>query len=674
MSDFLGSPRPRTRPQPDLAGTLEMLATLFLVAFVVAMLYVGREIFIPIAIAILVSFVLSPPILLLRRWGLGRVISVLTVVFTALVIAFSVSAVLTRQVSELAVDLPLYQATINAKLDDLRDAAADNALFAKVSAALKKLGEINPHRVVPSSAPAPLNQPKNQLTKGQESERPIPVEVHQPEPGPFVIVQTIAGTALSPLETTFIVVVFVIFILLQREDLRNRFIRLAGASDLQRTTLAMNDAAGRLSRFFLVQTLVNASFGVIIAVGLYFIGLPSPILWGIVAFLLRFVPYIGPFIAAGFPVALAAALDPGWGIAFETLALFLIVQTIIGQAVEPWLYGRNTGISPIAVVISATFWTWLWGTVGLVLSTPLTVCLVVLGRHVERLAFLDVIFGDAPPLTPVENFYQRMLAGDASEVVDQAERFLKTNTLVDYYDEVALPALLMAQVDLRRGVLDEPRQRRIKETIDEVIEDLSDHVDRPPAAAPAPEPFALEDSGGPSLPTFAPSLSPSFAAIVAAPLPDLPGAGLTTNRESEKPVLCIAGRSFLDEAAAALFAQILEKHGMGAKVGPAGALTAGRISSLSAEGVRLVCLSYFDADLSTAGARFAVRRLRRRLGQVKILAGFWQSGPGQASELCAATKADFCATRFKEALDFCLHEAVEEEKGGPGKIGAKPAV
>jgi predicted PurR-regulated permease PerM len=269
---------------------------------------------------------------------------------------------LTRQVSELAIDLPLYQATINAKLDDLRGAAANNALFAKVSAALKNLAEINPHRPVQSTAPAPLDQPKNQLTRGQESDRPIPVEVHQPEPGPFAIVQTIAGTALSPLETTFIVVIFVIFILLQREDLRNRFIRLVGSSDLQRTTLAMNDAAGRLSRFFLVQTLVNASFGVIIAVGLYFIGLPSPILWGIVAFLLRFVPYIGPIAAAGFPVALAAALDPGWRIALETLALFIIVEPIIGQAVEPWLYGRNTGISPIAVVISATFSTWLWGT------------------------------------------------------------------------------------------------------------------------------------------------------------------------------------------------------------------------------------------------------------------------------------------------------------------------
>ena len=266
--------------------------------------------------------------------------------------------------------------------------------------------------------------------------------------------------------------------------------------------------------FFLFQTLVNACFGVIIAVGLYFIGVPSPILWGIAAFSLRFVPYIGPFIAAGFPLALAAAIDPGWGTALETLALFLIVEPIIGQAVEPWLYGHNTGISPIAVVISATFWTWLWGTVGLVLSTPLTVCLVVLGRHVERLAFLDVIFGDAPPLTPVENFYQRMLAGDASEVVDQAEQFLKTNLLIDYYDEVALPALVMAQVDLRRGVLDEPRQRRIKETIDEVIEDLSDHVDPPPGAAPASEPLALEDSGGPTQPTIAPSLPQVFPQVL----------------------------------------------------------------------------------------------------------------------------------------------------------------
>jgi predicted PurR-regulated permease PerM len=659
MSHFLGSSPARPRPEPDQARTLEMLATLFVVALAVTTLYVGREILIPIAIAIVVSFVLAPPVLLLRRWGLGRVPSVLTVVLAGLVIAFSVSAVLTRQVSELAVDLPLYQATIIAKLDDLRDAAADNALFAKVSAALKKLGEINPHRPAPSSVPAPSDQTRNRLTGGQENPPPVPAEVQETAWGPFAIVETIAGDALSSVETALIVVIFVIFILLQREDLRNRIIRLAGSSDLHRTTLAMNDAAGRLSRFFLVQTLVNASFGVIIAVGLYFIGLPSPILWGVVAFMLRFVPYFGPLIAAGFPMALATAIDPGWGMALETLALFLCVESIIGQVVEPWLYGHNTGISPVAVVISATFWWWMWGTAGLVLSTPLTVCLVVLGRHVERLAFLDVMFGDAPPLTPVESFYQRMLAGDASEVSDQAEQFLQTNSLVNYYDEVALQALLMAQVDLRRSVLDELRQRRIKETIEELIDDLSDHVDEPLASAPAPEAPLID-----AVLKSDDSPLPSEAASVEAAPPERERAGLAPEPESQKPVLCMAGRSFLDEAAAALLAQILGKHGIEAKVEPAGGLGSGRISRLSADGVQLVCLSYLDADLSPAGARFAVRRLRRRLPEAKILAGFWQSGPGQASELCAKTKADFCATSFKDAVAFCLDATVRVRQRG----------
>ena len=490
-----------------------------------------------------------------------------------------------------------------------------------------------------------------------KSEQPVPVQVYQPGPGPFAIVQTIAGTALSPLETTGIVLIFVIFILLQREDLRNRFIRLVGSGDLQRTTTAMNDAAGRLSRYFLIQTLVNASFGVIVAVGLYFIGVPSPILWGIVALLLRFVPYIGPIIAASFPIALAAAIDPGWGIALETLALFLIVETVIAQAVEPWLYGHNTGVSPIAVMISATFWTWLWGLVGLVLSTPLTVCLVVLGRHVERLAFLDVIFGDAPPLTLVESFYQRLLVGDASEIADQAEKFLKHHSLVDYFDEVALQALQLAQADLRRGVLDQFRQAQIKETIEELLEDLSDHVDRPPpVAAPqgTAEPLTAPKAADSPKPSQEPELEPSAK---TAQLPaEAPGA------ESQLSVFCVAGRSFLDEAAAALFAQILENNRIAYKVEPAGTLTISRISRLSAEGAHIVCLSYFDADTSSASARFAVKRLRRHLPGTKILGGFWQTGPGRMSELCDETRADFCAARFRDALHFCLNEVNAEDK------------
>ena len=650
MSDFLedSSPRPLREGQ---ARRLEMLATLLLVALVLGILYVGRDIFIPIAIAILVSFVLSPPILLLRRWGLGRIPSVLAVVLSGLIMLFLVSAVVTRQISDLAVDLPNYQATVTTKIAKLRDAVTDNALVAKVSAALKAVREINPPPQPLSIGTTPSGQLKNQLAKKQESQRPISVEVYQPELGPFAIVQTIAEGALSPLESVFIVAVFVTFILLQREDLRNRFIRLVGPDDLQRTTAAMNDAAARLSRFFLFQTLVNAAFGVVIAVGLYFIGIPSPVLWGIVGFVLRFVPYVGPIIAAGFPMALAAAVAPGWGMTLETLALFLIVEPIIGQAIEPWLYGHHTGISPIAVVISATLWIWLWGVVGLLLSTPLTVCLVVLGRNAGHLAFLDVIFGDAPALTPVETFYQRILVGDASEVTDQAEEFLKEKSLDEYYDEVALPALSLAQADLRRGVLDEARQRRIKETINEVIENLSDLADQvsvtlTTGSAPAGEAASVES---------APGKPPSAAGAEA---------------EEKQVALCVAGRSFLDEAAATLLAQNLENHGIDAKVESARTLT--RHGPPSSAGIKMACLSFFDADVSTAAARYAVRRLRRQLGEVKIIVGFWQGDPGKVNHMCAATKADFCARNFREAVAACLSARLDVAKFGENQDGSQP--
>ena len=663
MSHLLENREARPRPEPSQARILETLAILVMVALAVAMLYIGREIFIPIAIAIIGSFILSPPILLLRRLGLARVPSVVAVVLAALIVAFLVGAVLTRQVSDMAVNLPKYQATISAKLSVLRDAAADNALFAKIAATLGNLGDSNPYR--PSSSDTSWDQRTGQ----QESERPIPVEVHQPAPGPFAIVQTIAGSALSPLETAFIVVVFIIFILLQREDLRNRFIRLAGSGDLQRTTMAMNDAAERLSRFFLAQTLLNASFGVIVGIGLYFIGLPSPVLWGIIAFVLRFVPYVGPVIAAGFPLALAAAIDPGWGMAFETLILFLVLEPIIGQVIEPWLYGHHTGISPIAVVVSATFWTWLWGPVGLVLSTPLTVCLDVLGRHVEHLEFLDIIFGDAPPLTPVEHFYQRMLVGDASEVAYQAERFLKTNSLIDYYDEVTLPALLMAQADLRRGVLDESRQKRIKDTIGEFIEDLSDHLDLSPASAS--KSGEAQNDEAPESPDHHPRSG--TGGVEAVPL-KMADEGFMPSQRTQNTILCIAGRSYLDEAAADLLAQLLVSNGIEAKVEAARALGGGQSPHLSKDdAVRIVCLSYLDADVSKAGARFAVRRLRRRMGGIKILGVFWQSDSANASELCTTTQADFCVTNFKDAVAFCIQNGAEKLEFKAETIAPQPA-
>jgi hypothetical protein len=312
------------------------------------------------------------------------------------------------------------------------------------------------------------------------TQTPVPVVVRQPDPGALESLRALISPLVHPLATTGIIIIFVIFILLQREELRNRLIRLAGSYDLQRTTAALDDAAGRLSRLFLTQLIVNGAFGLVIGVGLWLIGVPSAILWGILAAALRFVPYIGAVIAAAFPLALAVAVDPSWSMLLWTLGLFLIVEPVVGHVIEPMVYGHSTGLSPVAVVAAATFWTALWGPIGLVLATPLTVCLVVLGRHVDRLEFLDVMFGDRPALSPPEIFYQRMLAGDPTEASEKAEEFLKERSLASYYDEVALKGLQLAQVDAARGVLNEERLAKIRDTVSEFVGNLADQDAHPP--------------------------------------------------------------------------------------------------------------------------------------------------------------------------------------------------
>ena len=390
------------------------MATAILAAIIVMVLYFGREIIIPIALAILLSFVLAPLVGLLQRVRIPRGLAVVSVVIIAFALIFAMGSLLATQLAQLAGDLPRYQSTISEKIQSFRETTAGRGTLERASGMLKDLSK-------------ELDKPKEAASalgvgagaKGA-TPKPVPVEVLQPDPGALESLQSLISPLLHPLATTGIIVIFVIFILLQREDLRNRLIRLAGSHDLQRTTAALDDAASRLSRLFLIQLLLNGSFGIVIGIGLWVIGVPSAILWGILAAVLRFVPYIGAAIAAAFPLALAVAVDPTWSMLLWTIALFLVVEPVVGHVVEPMVYGHSTGLSPVAVVASATFWTALWGPIGLVLATPLTVCLVVLGRHVERLEFLDVMFGDRPALSPPEIFYQRMLAGDPTEASEKA--------------------------------------------------------------------------------------------------------------------------------------------------------------------------------------------------------------------------------------------------------------
>jgi predicted PurR-regulated permease PerM len=579
--------RPRLSPVPGSA-----LTTVLFGVIVVAALYIGREVLVPIALAVLMSFVLAPLVRLLQRWYVPRSLSVIVVVLVAFAAVLSLGALMVAQVNQLATDLPRYQLTLQGKIQSLRGATGGTGTLQRASEVLQELGkEIDK----PNNSPTFTTPLANERTLPN---RPIPVEIRQPDSGALQTLTSVITPLIFPLTTTGIVVIFVIFMLIQRQDLRNRLVRLAGAQDLQRTTAALDDAGQRLSRLFLTQLALNAGFGLVVGTGLWFIGVPSAPLWGMLATILRFVPYIGAVISAIFPLILAAAVDPGWTMVLWTAALFLIVEPITGQLIEPLLYGQNTGLSPVAVIASATFWTWLWGPIGLILATPLTICLVVLGRHVDRLKFLEVMFGDQPALTQAELVYQRMLARDPVEAAEQAQKFLKEKPLLAYYEEVLLEGLKLAQADAERGLLDDERMLRIRDAVTEIVDDLSAHEDK------SELPSGVDEKQTPLA---------QINRTEESPVKELPEQWRTA-----KPVLCIPGLSLLDEAVALMVAQLIEREGIGARVEQVDALSMSRIFSLDTKDVALVCLCYVE-NATSAQIRYAIRRLRRKAPKAFIL-------------------------------------------------------
>nr|CUT16421.1 transport protein CDS [Bradyrhizobium sp.] len=643
----------RARTTEELMALLSAVATAILAVIIISMLYFGRDIFVPVALAILLSFVLAPLVGILQRIHVPRGLAVVSVVILAFTLIFAMGSLLATQLTQLAGDLPRYQSTISEKIQSFRDTKAGRGTLERASDMLKDLSkELDKPKDAPSArgsgpvagfnTPAPLT--------------PVPVEVRQPDPGALESLRTLISPLVHPLATTGIIIIFVIFILLQREDLRNRLIRLAGSSDLQRTTAALDDAASRLSRLFLTQLILNGAFGVVIGIGLWLIGIPSAILWGILAAALRFVPYIGAVIAAAFPLALAVAIDPGWSMLLWTLALFLVVEPVVGHVIEPMVYGHSTGLSPVAVVVSATFWTALWGPIGLVLATPLTVCLVVLGRHVERLEFLDVMFGDRPALSPPEIFYQRMLAGDPTEAAEKAEEFLKERSLASYYDEVALKGLQLAQADAERGALDQERLTKIRDAVNEFASDLSDQEDRPPAKSNS----TTDAEASSAVESVAENATNET-------LPILSKESLPPGWQGEHPVLCVAGRSRIDEAAAIMLAQLSTTHGLAARVEGAEALSTTNVFRLDTTGVAIVCLVYLDAN-GPAHMRYSVRRLRRKLPKATIILGCWvkEIDPAALELLREGAKADLVAASLGEAVKLCI-----EATGGKDQEASK---
>lgn len=608
-------------------------------ALIVTALYLGRDVFVPIALAILFSFVLAPLVKGLQKLRVPRSLAVITVVLIAFSALGALTMAMVGQATQLAGDLPVYQSTMREKIASLRGAGPGSGVLSRAADVLQDLGkELDKPQAKDASPLAPSARPPDA--------RPIPVEVHQPAPGALETLRAFLTPLIHPLTTTGIVVIFVVFILLQREDLRNRFIRLTGTYDLQKTTAAFDDAARRLSRLFLTQLVLNAGFGLVIGTGLWLIGVPSALLWGILSAILRFIPYLGAILAAIFPMVIAASVDPGWTMLAWTAALFLVAEPLAGHVVEPLVYGRSTGLSPVAIVVAATFWTWLWGPIGLVLATPLTVCLVVLGRHVERLEFLDVLLGDRPALSAPEIFYQRVLAGDPAEAADKAEEVLKERSLSVYYDEVALEGLRLAASDAARGVLDATRQTRILETVREVVDDLADHDDHNLAVG--------EMTNDPEAEA---AIEETDEAEGSADLPTLAPQDLADAFRGEDRVVCIAAQSEIDEAAALMLAQILGKHGLPARVLPADTLSTNNLAALAADQPALICLCYLDGT-SSAHMKYAIKRLRRRLPSTVIILGSLSPNAGLATELQATVLADKVETSLRGMSNACLTYAM----------------
>jgi predicted PurR-regulated permease PerM len=547
------------------------------VAIVVAILYFSREILVPIALAVLLSFVLSPLVKLLHRWHLPRPLAVILTVAGALAVAICLATMVMVQVNQLAKDLPRYQVTLGDKIHSLRDIIGPSTLLKNASGMLRDLGkELEAPDAQQQAAPAPA------LSRPDPAAKPIPVEVHQPVPAASETVVALLQPLLGPLTTTTIVLIFVTFFLFQREDLRNRFIRLAGSGDIERTTAALDDAARRLGKLFATQLVLNAVFGLIIGIGLALIGVPSASLWGLMAMILRFVPYIGAPLAAVLPLTLAAAVGPDWTMVIWTAALFAVVEPVMGQIIEPFIYGQSAGLSPVAIVVSAAFWTWLWGPLGLLLSTPLTLCLVVLARHVDQLQFIDVMLGDQPALTPQQAAYQRMLTGDPIEAIEQARIFLKEGgTVIAYYDEILIGALRLAQADAEQGRLDDVRLENIFKTVSDLVEDLAEHGnDASDAKAKA--------KGSP------------HRKVVSLATADL-----------GRPVFCLPGLGRLDDCAVLVVADALRREGVNARV-------AGAETAIENDEASSICLCYVE-NVSKARLDYAVRKLSKKSPAARII-------------------------------------------------------
>jgi predicted PurR-regulated permease PerM len=720
---------PPTLSLRDRTGGIVATAT------VLALLYFGRDVLVPITLAVILSLLIAPLVRMLRHVGLGQTMSVLAAVLVLVFSCASMAVVIGMQFVRMTTSLPQYERTIKDKLATLNDytigrlnlltgqtgpgeaqpgalapapaqavpqraprvkAAARSAIPGQAMTGQAGAGQAGPGQAgliqaAPMSgapvqgAPMQAGSVQAALMQGAPGQAaptqagptqaapmqaaplqpvpvqpvPIPVEVHNPAPSSLQVLQKVIGSIWVPLETAGIVLVVMIFMLLEHEALRDRFIRIAGGTDIRATTLALNDAGERLSRFFVSQFVVNLGVGSAISLGLTLIGLPHALLWGALAGVLRFVPYIGVWIAALFATALGAAVDPGWSLAIVTLTLFVIVELVAGQLVEPQLYGHTTGLSPLSVVIAAIFWSWLWGPTGLIVSTPLTLCLVVAGRHIKALSLLDVLLGNTQALTMPQRFYQRALSADSDEIIAAARQFLKRSSLAAYCDVVLMPALALARIDITTGAINQDQLARVRAVMVSVIGAIGGDGRRRTRRTRRRERASVLDelNIGRLLRAQREQVAGPFQGPLAVP----PGSVM----------LCVGLGSIVDELATELLVRILRDQDIDARhvsidelqrPPPPGALTS----------IALVYLvSAFPSEERERGETVA-QMVRQHLPGACLVTVFLPGillQPGPATDTLPS--ADKAAGSFGHAVEICLDLQQDRTRAGAATEGVQ---
>ncbi|MBA2492107.1 MAG: AI-2E family transporter [Gammaproteobacteria bacterium] len=568
-----------TQLQPDAALPLIRFG---LALMVIAGLYLGQDVLIPIALAVLLSFVLAPAADRLERWRLPPVPSVIATVILAFSILGGVGLIVSNQVVSLAESLPKYRDNITQRFLSLQggeggvfDRAAET-FFAIQEDIKKKPAAAEPGVAEP---PGTRGLQDNEPLTDQPPE-PILVEVREEPPSTFELLRDYVSPALIPLARLGLAVVLVIFFLLQREDLRDRLIRLMSRDRLDVTTRALNDAGDRIGRYLRTQLLINTCYGVPIAIGLAIIGLPGALLWGLLGMLLRFIPYVGPWLAASMPILLSLAVFDGWLWPLAVIALFVGLELFTNMVMEPWLYGASTGLSPVAVLLAVIFWSSLWGGVGLLLAIPLTVCLVVAGRHLPQFEFFTILLGKEPALSATERFYQRLLAGDHQGAMELALEH--GDGLISVYDQVIIPALTLAERDRHNGRLDPELEQFIIESASEIVDALG----------------ARE----------------SIAANGKAIEP----------RHQHFELMCLPSRDLADELTARMFAQVLKQQGIGAQHLSVKSLASEMVERVGEGEQPVVCVSALPPK-ALAHTRYLCKRLKQQFPKARIAVGLWNT-------------------------------------------------